>query len=106
MSMGECIEIRSRDYWIKVVGFLQHNWALVDDWPGGVRVWFIHDRSGVFDHIDFTSSETARQALKRNGFARVEDDFLSTRSPLPPPPPFEVDAHPNGKIYSSGRFWK
>ena len=32
MSRAE-VEIRSRDYWVKVVGMLQQNWALVVEGP-------------------------------------------------------------------------
>ena len=54
----EPIEIRSRDYWFKIVEFLQQNWALIDDAPGGrgCTVFFFGDTSGVFDRLSFSSA--------------------------------------------------
>lgn len=97
----------SNDYWVKVVGMLQQNWALiVPEQAGQVRVNFITDTSEIFDDLSFPSETDAIAALKRNGFVRYADDtemqsFIST-----PQPPFRPGSHPNGKIYSSGRFWK
>ena len=31
MSEDKTVEIRSRDYWFKIVEFLQQNWALIDE---------------------------------------------------------------------------
>ncbi|WP_294009595.1 hypothetical protein [Sphingomonas sp.] len=103
MLLGEPVEIRSRDYWVKVVEMLQQNWALVDDRTDDVRVWFIHDCSGVFDHLDFPERELAESALRQNGFepSRQEPSWRRT-----PKPPFIMDPHPNGPIYSSGRYWR
>ena len=99
------VEIKNRDYWMKVVDFLQHNWALIDDQPGGARVWFVHDLSGVFDDMYFADRHAAEQALTRNGFERFRDLSGYSASLQPPEPPFETDQHPNGRIYSSGRLW-
>ena len=100
MLIGTPIEIRSRDYWVKVVDFLQQNWALVGSLGNCARVWFIHDLSGVFDDLDFDNREAAEQALLKNGFERSEPG-----GPAPPPAPFVAADHPNGRIYSSGRYW-
>lgn len=104
-AAGE-VEISSRDYWFKIVEFLQQNWALIDETPDGIVVWFFGDTSGVFDRLTFATAEEAKSALLRNGFRRyVEDpgakDFIGI-----PPPPFFLRPHPNGPIYSSGRYWK
>jgi hypothetical protein len=72
--MIEEITIESRDYWFKVVEFLQQNWALVDMHERGAIAWFIEDTSGVFDQITFSSAEEAFRALTRNGFRRFADD--------------------------------
>ncbi len=101
------IEIPSRDYWVKIVEFLQQNWALITPASNaGVTVFFLHDRSGVFDRLSFPSQEEAEAALARNGFERFAGN-PSLRSFLrPPSPPFHEDEHPNGPIYSSGEFWQ
>jgi hypothetical protein len=102
------VEIESRDYWLKIVGMLQHNWALIDEDPrrAGVTVYFVHDGSGVFDRMQFDSKQSAGRSLHYNGFRRYaeEDEDLKTHI-KPPEPPFTEGHHPNGKIYSSGRYW-
>ena len=55
--MTEEVLITSRDYWFKIVEFLQQNWALVDFDEHGATAWFISDTSGVFDQIAFSSPE-------------------------------------------------
>lgn len=101
------VEISSRDYWFKVVEMLQQNWALIDETSTGCMVYFFHDRSGVFDQLSFGSIPEAEAALDRNGFCRHaqadkdDQEFFAT-----PQPPFHPVAHPNGPVYSSGRFWR
>ncbi len=101
----EEVPIQSRDYWFKVVEFLQQNWALLDPVDHGFKVWFFGDTSGVFDDISFTSQAEAEKALRRNGFARYAEDHEAQRFIARPEPPFYRLPHPNGPIYSSGRFW-
>ena len=101
------IEIASRDYWVKIVEFLQQNWALIA--PGtdaGVTVFFLHDLSGVFDRLAFPNQEEAEAALARNGFERFAADPSLRTFLIPPRAPFHEDEHPNGPIYSSGEFWQ
>ncbi len=101
------IEISSRDYWFKVVEFLQQNWALIDSNSDGTcTVFFIGDSSGVFDRLSFSSDTEAKKALKRNGFASFTDDKEAQNFISVPKPPFKGWQHPNGLIYSSGKFWK
>lgn len=106
MKASETVEIKSRDYWFKIVEFLQQNWALVDEAEGGVIVWFLGDSSGVFDEMPFSSEVAAMEALERNGFRRYATDIQAHEFIATPEPPFHRRAHPNGRIYSSGRFWK
>jgi len=102
----DIVEIRSRDYWFKVVEMLQQNWALIDVDPRGLcLVCFIHDRSGVFDEMHFTSEQEAQSQLKQNGFRRYAEDIKAQKFIGAPKPPFYKDSHPNGPIYSSGRYW-
>jgi hypothetical protein len=106
MNDGEVVEIASRDYWIKIVAFLQQNWALIDPHESGVVVWFFGDTSGVFDEMTFSTEAKAVEALRRNGFRRYAEVPRSEEFVAKPGPPFHGRAHPNGRIYSSGRFWK
>ena len=103
----ERIEIESHDFWFKVVDMLQQNWALVQ--PGsdaGATIYFISDTGGVFDEMRFDSIDSAEMALELNGFRRYGDDSEAKSFMRCPEPPFNRRPHPNGPIYSSGRFWK
>lgn len=101
------INIQSRDYWFKIVDFLQQNWALIEsvDTGAGRTVFFIDDTSGVFDKLEFTSVEKAEAELSNNGFSRFAEDNEAQCFIAAPEPPFYESTHPNGNIYSSGRFW-
>ena len=104
-SEGDPVMVSRKTYWVKIVSFLQQNWAAIDDLPGseGVRIWFFGDTSGVFDFIDYPSREAARQALHVNGFSVwTAEKFGFISRPIPP---FSWRSHPNGEIYSSGRYW-
>jgi hypothetical protein len=86
----------------KVVEMLQQNWALIEPSASRVTVYFIHGAGGVFDEILCASADAAASAMRLNGFSRFADD--RTAVPAPPSPPFRRQPHPNGPIYSSGRF--
>jgi hypothetical protein len=106
--MSDIVEIESRDFWVKVVGMLEQNWALIETGDAashGVRVFFIGDTSSVFDEMSFGSSDDAMRALRRNGFTRYADDRELQSFVVPPKPTFWRSQHPNGAIYSSGRYW-
>jgi len=103
----QVVAIHSADYWVKVVDFLQQNWALInDETDGRVRIHFINDRSGVFDELTFSSVDEARDALIGNRFQKFSDSPDLQSFLHPPLAPFHQTSHPNGPIYSSGRFWK
>jgi hypothetical protein len=103
---GPVVEISSRDYWFKVVDMLQQNWALIDAVQAGrATVFFVDDRSGVFDRMLFETAEDAAQALTRNGFRRFAGDPEAKEIMAPPQAPFVQTVHPNGPVYSSGRYW-
>jgi hypothetical protein len=106
--MSEEVSIVSRDYWFKVVDFLQQNWTLIDASVNGngCTVYFFDDTSGVFDQLEFPSSRKAEVALHRNGFGLLSKDAVWRKNLTPPVAPFRKSDHPNGRIYSSGRYWK
>lgn len=107
MKTDKTVAIQSRDYWFKIVEFLQQNWALIEPSADGVGciVFFCGDTSGVFDRLEFISVEEAEAALIHNGFARFAADKNAQGFIAAPMPPFYESKHPNGNIYSSGRFW-
>lgn len=108
MQKCELIELHSRDYWFKVVDFLQQNWALIETGYGTnmCKVFFFNDASGVFDQLDFDGVSQARLELLSNGFCQYSVDDFANRNLAKPLPPFYECKHPNGRIYSSGLYWK
>lgn len=87
---------------------LQQNWALIEISNSGkaCSVHFISDDSTVFDRIDLPTENGAEKALKENGFARFHASGVDAAFLVAPAPPFFLGEHSNGRIYSSGRFWK
>jgi hypothetical protein len=98
--------IVSRDFWFKIVDFLQQNWALIDGASDVVTAWFLDDGGGVFDRLTFATKVEAEHALRRNGFRRFADDRRAQTFIATPRTPFHHRPHPNGPTYSSGRYWK
>jgi hypothetical protein len=104
-------KISNRDWWVKVLGMLSHNWALVERNPdGSATVYFFQDtpqgdRPAIIDSLEFPSVLNARQGLLRYDFK-----ILSTY-----PGPW-MGCEPKGliydsrteqnKIYSNGKFWR
>lgn len=106
--LDNAVNIESRDYWFKIVDMLQQIWALVDRAQDAfsVTVFFVQDRSGVFDRLQFPSAAEAEQALLRNGFSRFSEDPRAQELLTAPAPPFWEAPHSNGPIYLSGCFWR
>ena len=104
--MNEEVFIQSRYFWFKVIAMLQQNWALIETADTGVMVYFFSDTSGVFDEIPFDTSADAEAALRLNGFHRYAEDSQAASFLHYPTSPFHRHPHPNGPIYSSGKFWK
>lgn len=105
--MDDAAEIKVEDLWVKVVGMLQQNWAAIEQTDSaGVRICFITDTSGVFDEMTFGSAAEAVAGLTRNGFRRFADSPDLQSFLRAPEPPFRPGSHPDGPIYSSGRFWR
>lgn len=105
--MDRRVDIKSDDFWVKVVGMLQQNWALVEPTPDGdVHVFFINDTSGIFDELTLSSEEQAIKALGGNGFSCYADEEEMQSFLCPPSSPYHRQAHPNGPIYSLGPHWR
>jgi hypothetical protein len=103
--MSDFVLIQSRDFWVKVVDMLQQNWALIEPEGSKVTIYFLHDLGGVFDELTYSSLREAQAALRLNGFRRYDADPGFAKICAPPKPPYRRVKHPNGRIYSSGRFW-
>lgn len=106
--MSRVYAISGDDFWVKIVGMLQQNWASIQHIDDGAVVYFIDNGSDVFDEIKFENTAEAIAALERNGFKRLREypDLQASIDADPPRPPFTEGKHPSGKIYSSGKYWK
>ena len=104
-------KISNRDWWVKVLGMLCHNWALIECNSGGsATVYFFQDtpygdRPAIIDSLEFPSVLKARQGL-------INNDFKILRSYPGPwmgcePKGFIYDnRNERNKIYSNGKYWK
>ena len=106
IPVSEPSSISAADLWVKIVEMLQQNWAAIEPDGDCVRLSFISDTGGVFDQMMFRSKGEAVQALRRNGLRRFDEEPDLQKFLTPPRPPFRSGSHPNGPIYSSGRFWQ
>lgn len=104
--MEEEFNITNTEYWFKIVKFLQQNWSDIKETDSGCTVYFFGDTAGIFDQLDFHSISEAGEALKRNVFARYDEDKKAQEFIAKPNPPFRKQPHPHGPIYSPGRYWK
>ncbi|MBD1204786.1 MAG: hypothetical protein H9533_11695 [Rhodobacteraceae bacterium] len=100
------MDLSDKPYWFKVVDFLQQNWAVISTEAGMAKVIFFSDTCGIFDELTFPSSTEAESALRRNGFNTYDDDVEAQKLIRRPVGTFRPVPHPNGPIYSSGRFWR
>ena len=95
----------AKNPWFKIVEFLQQNWAVVIEREDDVLVVFYGDTCGVFDEMLFATRGNAEHALRRNGFSKFMDGQKAQEFIGLPRGEFTERPHPNGRIYSSGRFW-
>lgn len=101
------VHIANEHYWMKVVDFLQQNWAVIEHKQNKIIVFFFDDLAGIFDSIEYDDEETAERELRFNGFSPYDEESEETHQVIPKPaPPFYESAHCNGAIYSSGRYWR
>lgn len=110
-------KIDSDRWWVKVLGMLQHNWALIEEQPedGSAVVYFAHDeaptrgclrnRWAIIDSLEFDCRVSAMLALKLNGFCPVEEASESIYLSAPEGLPYDARAT-SRKIYSEEDYWK
>lgn len=117
-------EINSREWWIKVLGMLQHNWALIEESvDGSATVFFFHDcgatnvpcrsykisqlkgRSAIVDSFEFDSLKSACEGLRSNDFIPVADAPSGIDIGMQPQGVF-YDARSTEKgLYSKKGYW-
>ena len=118
-------EIKSQEWWFKVVGMLCHNWALIEEvGHGSVTVFFFHDdgqtkhaifpgykiyqlsgRSAIIDSLNFDSLNSAKNGLLRNDFEILEETPGPWDNHVPPSNFYDARASESG-IYSNGDYWR
>lgn len=107
---AEIVETQSTDIWVKVVGFMEHNWGIVEKIDEDqFKIIFFIDSSEIFDELNFLSLTDAKESLIRNGFDLWdnEDDEFKSFIPKPKLPLYKSKYSPsNENVYSSGQFWK
>lgn len=79
------IELKSETFWVKIVDFLQQNWALIEIIDSKIFVFFIQDASMVFDKIEFKTIEDAENGLLKNGFKLYLDENENFENFIVPP---------------------
>lgn len=90
------IRIVSRNYWFKIVDFLQTNWSLIDEQEdGSACVWFFSDTSIVFDEKAFDTLEEAVNWLMDEGFDLYDQNDEVKESISPPKQPIKRVTHSN-----------
>jgi hypothetical protein len=97
-------ELNSEVFWVKIVAFIQQNWALIEIIDSKKIVFFIQDGSMIFDQIEFNTQEDAERALLKNGFKLYLDENENFQDFITPPKkPYGKSPRP---VYSSGQYWK
>ena len=116
-------EIKSREWWIKILGMLQHNWALIEEFESGAAiVYFFHDkgetigfnayslgqlkgRCAIVDSLEFESVQLAEEGLLRNGFMLHRAGEMLGSDVKPSGNFFDSRATEEG-VYSTQGHWK
>jgi len=93
--------IESRDYWVRVVDFLQIHWALIErEGPKKSKIYFLTEVSGIFDEVVCHSTAAAEALLESNEFSRFSEN-VSVSMFDPPPPPFWRREDGFGGVYTA-----
>lgn len=115
--------ISGRDWWVKVLGMMSHNWALIEPLSDGqATVYFFHDkgmtlrpssfkradfsnRSAVVDALQFDNMQQAQQALQANDFDRLKANPGPWLDFVPKGHFWDARVTEEG-IYSKKGYWK
>lgn len=118
-------EIKSKQWWIKIIGMLQHNWALIEEHDdGAATIYFFHDcggtrnfvpgykwyelkeRAAVVDSLSYASPSAAKEALEENGFRLQETVGLLGSGEIPTGAFYDARATEDGVYSKSEEHWK
>ena len=103
----DIVEIKSRAFWVKVLGMLVQNYALIDATADGAHVWFIGEGGDIFDEMRFASVEAAEAGLRYNGFWLYGEEPNDHKYlPIPAEPFVRGRLREGGGVYSSGEYWR
>lgn len=111
--------ISSREWWFKVLGMLNENWALIEDTPEKATVYFFHSSgmptmsikprngpwSAIVDSLEFSDWESAANALSRNGFTQFSAIADAWEGNPPPEEKFYDAREKEPGIYSKQGYW-
>lgn len=116
-------QVSNRDWWVKVLGMMSHNWALIEPQDNGKSmVYFFHDkgmtlrpsaykkadfsnRSAVVDALEFDDVQHAQRALKANDFDRLKAHPGPWLDFVPEGHFWDARATEEG-IYSNKGYWQ
>lgn len=104
-------KIKNRDWWIKVLGMLSHNWALIEENSDKTAtVFFFQDtpeplRPAVIDSFNFENIEEAQIGLRRNQFSPLKNTPGPWLSDVPKGHFFDNRSSGN-LIYSKLGYWE
>ena len=104
-------KISNRNWWVKVLGMLCHNWALIEWNSGGsATVFFFQDcphgsRPAIVDSLEFPSVLKARQGLTQNGFKLLKS-YPGPWMGCEPKGFIYDNRSEQNKIYSNGKYWE
>jgi hypothetical protein len=115
------MKISSKDWWVKVLGMCQHNWALIES-NEKITAYFFHDngvnvsppeklkyfevknKSGIVDSLIFDNKLSAEKALKKNGFMRLSENSGPWELNIPPHDFYDA-REDNSGIYNKDGHW-
>ena len=95
-----------KDEWfVKITGMLQHNWATISKSKNFVTIYFVNDHGRLFDRLDYDNYSEAKQKLFQNRFNQI--DLNDPDSYLTKICPGNVDLKKpmvHHQVYSSGEY--
>ncbi len=93
------------EWFLKITGMLQHNWATISKSKNFVTIYFVNDHGRLFDRLDYDNYSEAKQKLFQNRFNQIDlndpDSYLTKICPC------NVDLkNPmvHHQVYSSGEY--
>ena len=115
--------LNTGEWWVKPLAMLQHNWAVIDDSAPPTSVYFFHDGGAakhpsgyvfrskdkekfiaIVDSLNFESHSKAEEALRLNGFSKLEDECHPFAAYKPQGTVFDARSTETG-IYSKEGYW-